>query len=393
MSSALLIKLAKAYAAAAIDFPQLRAVTFAQWLLESGRATSDLATHHYNFGGLKWRPELKPFAAPVEYGANDGVDLYARFESLEKFIAGYWAFIGRAPYAGFKDHVATGADFIRFVGPIYCPSNAGYADDVLGLVAEAQGLLGGGVQPAPSPAPPPAPSPAPSAGGAVLKPLGAIVLDPGHGGTQKLGGSSPNNAISISGVLEKNLALDFCKLLRDELVRQAKDAGESVDVFLTREKDVNVGIKDRAKLAGQKNAKLFLSLHFNGFHKPAARGVETYYADAANGNTNEAADKAFAGAMHKALLDGMRAIDPSTPDRTLKSEILSGPKRLGTLDDVALGNSGKTKKCLAAYYEVEFITNPAVETLLISGPKAAANRTAVMGSVAKAMLAQIRTMP
>lgn len=228
------------------------------------------------------------------------------------------------------------------------------------------------------------------------KSLGAVVLDPGHGGPSTpptTGGSSWNNARSISGVLEKTLALDFCKILKAQLESQATAAGETVDVFLTRTKDVNVGIKDRAKLAGTKNAKLFLSLHFNGFTKASARGVETFYADALNGNGNETEDKAFAGAMHAALLAGMRSVDPTTPDRKLKSDTLSGPKRLGTLNDVSLGNAGKANKCLAAYFEVEFITNPTVEKVLISGPGAAANRVKVMASVAKAMLAQLRTMP
>jgi N-acetylmuramoyl-L-alanine amidase len=226
-----------------------------------------------------------------------------------------------------------------------------------------------------------------------IKTLGAIVLDPGHGGTRKLGGSSPNNAISISGVLEKNLALDFCKILKAELESRAAAAGEKVDVFLTRTTDVNVGIADRAKLAGAKGAKLFLTLHFNGLGNPTVRGVETYYADKVNGNTNEADDKKFAGAMHAALVAGMRSVDSTVKDRGLKSELDSGPKRLGTLSDVSLGNVGKAKKCLAAYFEVEFITNPTVEKVLISGPGAAANRAKVMGSVAEAMLVQIRTMP
>ena len=156
--------------------------------------------------------------------------------------------------------------------------------------------------------------------------LGAIVLDPGHGGTAKVGGSSPNNATSASGVLEKALALDFCKILKAQLESQAAAAGDKVDVFLTRTKDVNVGITARANLAGAKNAKLFLSLHFNGLGDPKVRGVETFYADKVNGNTNEAADKAFAGAMHAALLAGMKSIDPATPDRKLKSDTLTGPK-------------------------------------------------------------------
>ena len=32
---------------------------------------------------------------------------------------------------------------------------------------------------------------------------GVVVLDPGHGGNEKIGGSSPNNATSTSGVLRK----------------------------------------------------------------------------------------------------------------------------------------------------------------------------------------------
>jgi N-acetylmuramoyl-L-alanine amidase len=223
--------------------------------------------------------------------------------------------------------------------------------------------------------------------------LGAIVLDPGHGGTAIKGGSSPNNAKSISGVLEKNLALDFCRILKAELERQAAAAGDSVDVAMTRTTDVNVGIKDRASLAGTKNAKLFLSLHFNGLSDPTKRGVETFYAAAANGNMNEAADKAFAEKVHAALLAGMLSVDPAAKDRRVKPDTDTGPGRLGTLNDVSLGNAGRPKKCLAAYFEVEFITNPTVETVLVSGPNAAANRVKVMGSVAAAMLDQARTMP
>jgi N-acetylmuramoyl-L-alanine amidase len=223
--------------------------------------------------------------------------------------------------------------------------------------------------------------------------LGAIVLDPGHGGTATVGGSSPNNAKSISGELEKNLALDFCKTLKSELEAQAASAGDSVDVFLTRDTDVNVGIADRAKMAGANSAKLFLSLHFNGFHKPAARGPETFYGAASNGNINVAADKAFAEKVHKGLLDGIRSVDPTVTDRGVKTDDKTGPGRLGTLSDVSSGNVTRAKKCSAAYIEAEFITNPTVEKVLISGPGAPANRAKVLASVAKAMLEHIKTVP
>ena len=398
MANQLITDLAAACKKANIEFPQLRAVSLAQWLVESGRGTSDLARLHLNFAGLKWRNEMAPHATKVSYGAHDGTDFYCAFASLEKFIAGYWAFLARSPYKGWRDHVATPDAFIRFIGPIYCPPNKNYAASVIGLIPEAQALLDAAPSAAPAPpaphaptppAPPPAqPSPPPPA--AALRTLKPIVLDPGHGGTAKVGGSSPNNAKSVSGVLEKTLALDFCKLLKGEIEKRAAAAHESVKVVLTRTTDVNVGIADRAKVAKDNGAKLFLSLHFNGSDKPQASGVETYYGTASNGNINEAEDKAYAGKMHAALLAGLRAVNPATKDRTLKPDTVSGPGRLGTLNDVSLGNVGKADKCLAAYYEVEFITNPTVDTLLVSGPQAAANRTKVMGFVAEAMLDQLR---
>jgi hypothetical protein len=48
--------------------------------------------------------------------------------------------IGRAPYAGWENHTATAEDYIKFIGPIYCPL-LGYAEQVLRLLPEAKQLL------------------------------------------------------------------------------------------------------------------------------------------------------------------------------------------------------------------------------------------------------------
>lgn len=45
--------LARDYLNAAVEFPNLRAVTVAQWTLESGYGRSDLASNFRNFAGLK----------------------------------------------------------------------------------------------------------------------------------------------------------------------------------------------------------------------------------------------------------------------------------------------------------------------------------------------------
>ena len=116
---------------------------------------------------------------------------------------------------------------------------------------------------------------APLALAAAATGLGTIVLDPGHGGQSDLAGSAANHAISKSGVKEKKLTLDFCLILRDELMNQAQKAGESIKVAMTRTTDVNLSLAGRAKLAFTEKAKLFLCLHFNGDSNPAIRGAET----------------------------------------------------------------------------------------------------------------------
>ncbi len=380
MSSTPFDNLVAACRQAVIAHPKLRAVTLAQWMLESGRGTSKLATQHNNFGGLKWRPEMAAYATKVFYEAHDGGDYYCRFASPEAFIRGYWAFLERAPYRGWKSHTATPETFIRFIGPIYTPA-ANYADKVLALLDEAGDLLAD--QPAPTPAP--------------VTPdvdLGVIVLDPGHGGAANVSGSSWNNATSASGVKEKALTLLWCQTLKDQILSQAAAAGEKIKVVLTRTTDVNLTGAARAKKTREHGAKAFVCLHFNGLGDKTVSGAETFYRAPQNGNVNLAADIAFGQALHDALVAGLRQVRPETRDRKLKPDTASGPRVLGVLNDTALGNHQPGGRlAVSTYFEVEFITNPAVDAAFISGPNAAANRTTVMASVARAVRAQMRLLP
>lgn len=373
-------KLVAAYRQAVIAYPRLRAISLAQWMLESGRGTSKLATQHNNFGGLKWRPEMAPYATKVFYEAHDGGEYYCKFGSLEAFIRGYWAFLDRAPYKGWKNHAATPKDFIEFIGPIYTPT-AGYAGKVLALLDEAGGLLS--AQPAPAAAP--------------LTPdvdLGVVVIDPGHGGTANVSGSKWNNATSASGVLEKTLTLLWCQTLKEQILSQAAAAGETIKVVLTRTTDVNLTGEARAKKTRDNGAKAFICLHFNGLDDKTVSGAETFYRAAQNGNVNLNADIAFGQAMHAALVAGLRKGRPATKDRKLKPDTASGPKVLGTLNDVSLGNPQPGGRlAVSTYFEVEFITNPDVDHAFVSGPQATANRTAAMASVATAIRAQMRVLP
>lgn len=100
-----------------------------------------------------------------------------------------------------------------------------------------------------------------------------IVLDPGHGGPKvppKIGGSSWNNAIGPNGTLEKTLTLDVAKRTKSIL----EDRGFSV--LMTRETDVNRGLKSRAGVAKSSKAGVFVSIHFNALRGGSAQGTETF---------------------------------------------------------------------------------------------------------------------
>ena len=396
-SNPLLNRLALLYSQENTRYPHLKEVTLAQWMLESGRGTSELAKQHYNFGGLKWRPEMAPYATKISYEAHDGKDWYCKFPTIESFINGYWAFINRSPYSGWEENAGTGEKYINYIGPIYTPT-AGYAKKVLNLVPEAKALLesfnvNGNSNNSTSTAQPTTSTTATSSAAiSALPSLGTIVIDPGHGGEAKLGGSSANNAISVSGVKEKKLTLDFCLILQDALVKEAAKKSKQIKVVLTRTSDKNVTIRDRAGFAAQNKANLFLCLHFNGSDNPNTRGVETFFRAKSNGNPNLADDIDFATAVQKSLFDSLKSIDNKAKDRGVKPDTDTPIGNLGVMDDNSLGNKNRPDKCRSCYVELEFISNPGVDKLLISGPQALQNRQLVMGNLAKTMVEYLAKM-
>lgn len=374
----LLERLVTSYKGENIRYPQLREITLAQWLLESARATSGLATEHYNFGGLKWRPEMRPHATRIMYDAHDGPEAYCKFATIESFINGYWAFINRAPYSGWEEHVDSGEEFINFIGPIYCPDD-GYVSQVLGLAPEARQLL----------------SESSSNPIAVAQPqtgrlIGKIVIDPGHGGTANLPGSSANNAISFTGVKEKKLTLEFALLLEEMI--QVHSGNDHTETILTRRTDVNVSGDGRAGLAGEHTADLFLSLHFNGGGSSSTRGTEAFYRAEANRNQNLEEDIRFTRTVQDAVFNALKEIDDHAVDRGAKPDTESGPGALGVLNDERLGNTPRPRKCHSSLVEIEFIDKQAVDRLLISGTEALANRRHVMDRLGAAIVDYLKEM-
>ena len=222
-----------------------------------------------------------------------------------------------------------------------------------------------------------------------------IVIDPGHGGIVKIEGSSPNNATSPSGDLEKNWTLDVARRTRAAVLAKAATAGASVDVVLTRDTDANKGLAARANVARFHRAQLFLSIHFNGFDGKV-RGVETLIHVV---NVNKDDDRLFARAIQRSVLKALHEIDPTTRtlpryDRGVKEQ------SLGVLADVALGNTGSAHACRACLVEIEFMDVPAVDGLFRLEPpgtsaaqKTAANRQRVADGLAEALLEQVTGLP
>jgi N-acetylmuramoyl-L-alanine amidase len=200
-----------------------------------------------------------------------------------------------------------------------------------------------------------------------------IVIDAGHGGKDP-GARGPR------GTREKNVALAVARRLKARL-----DRDPNIDASLTRSKDVFIPLAGRPKIAVERHADLFLSIHCNSERGDRARGFETYFLSpsrteesrrvairensaiqyedpkerpdlddinyilvANRQNLNVRESSFFAGEIQNAMRH-----DVSTPDR--------GVKQAGLY--VLMGASGSMPAVLA---EIGFISNPVGERFLRS---------------------------
>ncbi len=134
-------KLIEEYAKADIEAPSLKVATLAQWALESGFGTSDLAQRHNNFAGLKYRQRMSSVAEPVDYTAHDGEDTYCKFSSVKKFIAGYWHFISSGPYGDWTLYSDDPIGYIRYLHQQGYATDERYVVKVRDLMDEAEQAL------------------------------------------------------------------------------------------------------------------------------------------------------------------------------------------------------------------------------------------------------------
>ena len=90
-----------------------------------------------------------------------------------------------------------------------------------------------------------------------------VVLDAGHGGKDT--GNRGN------GYYEKHIALNITKMIGAKLQKQ-----KGVKVIFTRKDDRFIELKNRAKIANQADADLFISIHCDAFTSPKAYGAGTF---------------------------------------------------------------------------------------------------------------------
>jgi N-acetylmuramoyl-L-alanine amidase len=129
-------------------------------------------------------------------------------------------------------------------------------------------------------APPAAPSPSlinpstPGAADSVIptlpelespRTIRAIAIDPGHGGDDT-GTRGPD------GTLEKEITLKIARLLRNKIENEL-----GLRVVLTRTTDTTVAMDERAAIANNNRADLFISLHTNASIRQSVTGAEVFY--------------------------------------------------------------------------------------------------------------------
>lgn len=185
-----------------------------------------------------------------------------------------------------------------------------------------------------------------------------VVIDPGHGGTSDVCGSSANNATGPAphSLKEKDITLKIGLLLRDRL-------SAAHDVTTTRTRDVNLSLADRAAVARSIHADVFLSIHLNGFHDSSVDGTETWVATQASSRSRRFA---------QTVLDRLTLVT-AVANRGVRE------RNLGVL--LPSRHDPGTACCLA---EIAFLTNPSQASHL-ENPE-------YLGHIADALAEAVRSM-
>jgi len=226
--------------------------------------------------------------------------------------------------------------------------------------APPEGVAGAGTG-----APSPRPSLAPSTG--FRKPI-VLVIDPGHGGDD-------GGARGPGGHLEKTVTLDLARRLRAAAVDSL-----SVQAYLTRDSDIEVPLDERAAIANNFNADIFISLHANGSRASSAKGTEVFFLSYTAVDDEARRVALQEGAIAERGPGNDQDVGLILWDMAQAAQLEASSKLAGSIHAqiaaAALSRSRGVKQAPfrvlvgatmpAALVEVGFITNPEEERLLFS---------------------------
>jgi N-acetylmuramoyl-L-alanine amidase len=126
-----------------------------------------------------------------------------------------------------------------------------------------------------------------------------ICIDPGHGGTA----DTDSYRVGPTGEREEWIDLRVALMLRDILEQRG------ATVLMTRTEDVAVELEDRAALAVEKEADVFLSIHHNATADPEANFPIVYFHGAASENqASVALGRILATSLAETLFDGQTEV-------------------------------------------------------------------------------------
>ncbi|MGM9636874.1 MAG: N-acetylmuramoyl-L-alanine amidase [Eubacteriales bacterium] len=128
-----------------------------------------------------------------------------------------------------------------------------------------------------------------------------ICVDAGHG-VGDVGAISPFTGENGSPIYEKDINLEICLYLVDELrslgytVVMARGADEE-EPAAGYDADGNCGIRQRVTWANAQGYDLYVSIHCNSFTDPEVSGTRLYYHKDNNGTENKALCNALSAAL------------------------------------------------------------------------------------------------
>lgn len=187
-----------------------------------------------------------------------------------------------------------------------------------------------------------------------------IAVDAGHGGDDR-------GAKGKSGLLEKEVALRLALALAEKL----KEFG--YEPVFTRPDDTFIPLWDRAKLANEAGADLFVSLHLNASRARGAKGSEVYFLSLGEGNADAEIVAAENGPEPEKPADAEGVVASILEDLAQKA-YLQDSEKLAVEIQIQLNLLGGIKERgvkQAPFVVLKGAAMPAVlvETAFISNPK------------------------